>query len=160
MSLKHYHEKNNLYFITTIIENRRIIFKDEFACDLFVNLLTYYKFSCDYNIKAFVIMPDHVHLIIQPIGKYNISEIVKKIKGSFSRYYNKQNKTSGTVFQKGFYDSIIKTEEQLYKTIEYIHYNPVKKGIVAEMGDYLYSSYNFYYKDDDRFKLILIDNFE
>ena len=160
MTPKHYYEKDNYYFITTVTENRNLIFKDIISCDLLMNLITHYKFTCSYNIKAFIIMPDHLHLIIQPVGEENISDIMKKIKGSFSRYYNKLNKTTGTLFQKGFYDQLIKTEKQLHETINYIHYNPVKNGLVEEAKDYIYSSYNFYFQRDNRFQLIMMETFE
>ena len=160
MSPKHYYEEKNFYFITTVTENRVPIFEDILACKLFINLLIYYKFNCNYNVMAFVIMPDHVHLILQPTGNENISDIMKKIKGSFSRYYNKLNKRSGTVFQKGFYDTIIKDENHLNETIAYIHYNPVKNGIVFEAKDYPYSSYNYYHEEDDGYRLLLMETFE
>ncbi|SHI62227.1 REP element-mobilizing transposase RayT [Geosporobacter subterraneus DSM 17957] len=156
MSPKHYYEENNFYFITTVTENRVPIFKDYLACELLISLLTYHKFSCNYNLKAFVIMPDHVHLIIQPMGKDNISDIMKRIKGNFSRYYNRIHKRSGTVFQKGFYDTAIRDEKHCCETIDYIHYNPVKKGIVIEAKDYLYSSYKFYCENDEKFLLLLM----
>ncbi len=160
MSPKHYYEKNNLYFITTVIKDRRPIFKDELSCELILNIITYHRFRCNYNIKAFVIMPDHIHIIIQPKGKDDISDIMKKLKGSFSRYYNKINKTSGTIFQKGFYDNVIRTEKQLHETIDYIHYNPVKNGMVLEAKDYLYSSYRYYYENDDEYNLLMMETFE
>lgn len=159
MSLKHYYEENHYYFITTVTANRKPIFNDKLACELFLNLLTYYKFSCNYNIFAFVFMPDHVHVIIQPLGEDNISTIMKKVKGSFSRYYNRLKNTTGTVLQKGFYDNVIRSEKQYHEITDYIHYNPVQKGIVAEAQDYLYSSYKYYFENDDRFVLLLEDIF-
>lgn len=155
MTPKHYYEEKYYYFITTITEKRIAIFKDKLACELFLNILTYYKFSCNYNVFAFVIMPDHIHLVLQPTGKENISEIVKKLKGCFSRYYNKIYKTTGAIFQKGFYDVVIRNEAQLNETIEYIHYNPVKKGIVTEAKAYPYSSHNYFYEMDERYKFYL-----
>lgn len=160
MSPQHYYEENHYYFITTVTQNRKPLFNDKLACELFINLLTYHKFSSSYNIKAFVIMPDHVHFIIQPMGKYNISEIMKKIKGSFSRYYNQLNKSTGTVLQKGFYDTVIRSEKQLREIMDYIHHNPMQKGIVSEVQDYYYSSYSYYFDSDDRFGLVLRESFE
>ena len=159
MPPKHYYEENYYYFITTVTQDRKPIFNDKQACELFMNLITYYKLSSQYNIKAFVIMPDHIHLIMQPLGDSNISDIMKQIKGSFSRYYNQINKASGTVLQKGFYDNVIRSEKQYHEITDYIHYNPVQKGIVAEAQDYLYSSYKYYFENDDRFVLLLEDVF-
>ena len=105
-------------------------------------------------------MPDHIHFIIQHMGKDNISSIMKKIKGNFSRYYNRMKNTSGTVLQKGFYDSIIRDKRQLYETMEYIHKNPAKNQLVSNLNEYEYSSYNYYCKEDNKFALMLMDTFE
>lgn len=160
MSLKHYHEKGNYYFITTITKDRDPIFTSPINADLFITLLTYFKFKNNYNIIAFVIMPDHVHIVIQPLGEDTISDIMKNIKGSFSRYYNKLNNSSGTVFQKGYYDTVIRDDKQLHETMEYIHHNPVKKEIVSETKEYEYSSYGYYFHGDKRFELLLKETFE
>ncbi|MDR5659791.1 transposase [Serpentinicella sp. ANB-PHB4] len=160
MSLKHYYEENCYYFITTITENRESIFKDPIICDLLIHILTQYKLQCPFNLKAFVVMPDHIHLLLQPTGKENISEIMKKVKGSFSRYYNRLQKRTGSVFQKGFYDMAIRNDNQLLEVMEYIHHNPCKKGIDLVPEDYTYSSYNFYFNADRKFELLMMESFE
>ncbi|WP_350344092.1 transposase [Proteinivorax tanatarense] len=161
MPLKHYYQGHHYYFITTITKNRTPIFEDTIACELFLNILTYHKFNCNYNIIAFVIMPDHAHIVIQPTNEENnISLIMKKIKGSFSRCYNKKYHRHGAVFQQGFYDRIVKDEKELEKTIDYIHHNPVRSKLVSEADKYNYSSYNFYHNNYKRFSLILHNDFD
>lgn len=155
MSLKHYHEKGSYYFITTVTQDRNPIFAYQINAELLVNILTYFKFKNNYNISAFVIMPDHVHFIIQPLCEDTISDIMKNIKGNFSRFYNKLNSLSGTVFQKGYYDTVIKSDIQLNETIKYIHDNPIKKDLVSKPGEYQYSSYRYYYNEDSKFELLL-----
>ena len=157
MHLKHYDEKNNVYFITTVTKDREPVFNDELACQLFINLLTYYKIKYYINIKAFVIMPDHIHLIIQSLGEQSISDFMKMLKGNFTRYYNEIiNKNCHSKFQRGFYDKIIRNEIQLNEIFYYIHNNPVKRGLVCDPQNYHYSSYKFYYENDSRFKLLLM----
>lgn len=157
MPLKHYHQKNTPYFITTVTKNRVEIFNDKLACQLFTTYLIYYKFKCCYNIKAFVIMPDHIHLILQPLGEDNISDIMKKLKASFSITYNKLTKSQGAIWQKGFYEKAIRDAKALNEVTEYIHYNPVRKKLVIEPKRYKFSSYNYYYENDDEFKILMIE---
>lgn len=152
---KHPIEQNMLYFITSVTENRKQIFSNNLACELFLNILTYNKFYCDYNIYAFIIMPDHFHIIIQPTGEMNISEIMKKIKGNFSRFYNKIFNNQGKVLQKGYYDKIIRDEKHLIEIIEYIHNNPINKGIVENVDDYIYSSYHYYNNENRHYELLM-----
>lgn len=106
--------------------------------------LEYFKLLLDYKIYAYCIMPDHLHLIIHPIGKNNISYIMQMIKGSFSRKINKMNLSSGRIWQKRFYDTIIRNEGMLLDKMEYIHTNPLRKGLVLSPEQYEYSSYRFY----------------
>ncbi|MGG7164520.1 REP-associated tyrosine transposase [Clostridium ihumii] len=157
MKLQHYNELNNVYFITTITKNRKPIFNDKLACDLFINLITYYKLKYSCKIYAFVIMPNHIHFIIQISNNISISTFMKLLKGTFSRYYNELSKNNSTsIFQEGFYDNIIKNEFELSSVMNYIHNNPIKANIAYEYKDYFYSSYTFFYENDKTFNLLLI----
>jgi putative transposase len=83
---------------------------------------------------AYVIMPDHIHLLIKPV-KYGISKTMQLIKGRASRKINK-----GSFWQKGFFDFTILTDKKFQEKYNYIHYNPVKKDLVIRAEDYKYSS--------------------
>lgn len=84
-------------------------------------------------------MPDHLHMILVPLKK-NISEIMKSIKGYTARFINLDIKNKGSIWQEGFYDYILDTEEKLFTKIKYIEYNPVKAGLVSGSEMYPYSS--------------------
>jgi putative transposase len=83
---------------------------------------------------AYVIMPDHIHLLIRPIN-HGISKTMQLIKGRASRKINK-----GSFWQKGFFDFAILTEKKFREKFNHIHYNPVKRGLVERAEDYKYSS--------------------
>ncbi|MCX6011868.1 MAG: transposase, partial [Chloroflexi bacterium] len=106
-SIKRYYIDNAAYFITTVTQDRTELFKDEKYCKILLITIEYFKLVLDYRLYGFCIMPDHLHLIIHPCGKYNFSYIMKMIKGSFSNKLNKINDTSGKIWQKGFYDECI-----------------------------------------------------
>lgn len=88
------HREGSYYFITTVTQNRNPIFTSTINAELFTTLLIYFKLKSNYNVSAFVIMPDHVHIIIEPLGEDTISDIMKNIKGNFSIFYNKLNNSS------------------------------------------------------------------
>ncbi|KPU26426.1 hypothetical protein TR13x_10125 [Caloranaerobacter sp. TR13] len=157
--MKRYYEDNMCYFITTVTHNRKEIFNDKIACELFIVVVTYLKYIYDFNVYGFVIMPDHVHIIIHPCANKNISEIMKRIKGNFSRMYNKIYDNHGQIWQRKFYDNAIRNPNQIIKTIEYIHNNPIRSNLVNRVDEYVYSSYMYYYGEDKKFDL-LIDKFE
>lgn len=153
--LKRYYESQTPYFITSVTDGRKQIFTDRLACELLLNILTYHKFSCCYHVYAFVIMPDHLHIIVEPHSEMNISQIVKRIKGAFARFYNQIKDSEGAVWQNGFYDRGIRGRTELNEVITYIHNNPLRKGLVKEVGEYHYSSYLFYEINDRRFEILL-----
>ena len=91
-------------------------------------------------------MPDHLHLIIHPLGIYNFSYIMKMIKGSFTRKLNKSSGKTGHIWQKGFYDECIRDGLHLLNVLEYMHNNPIKAGLVRAPEEYPFSSYNHYFQ--------------
>lgn len=155
MSVQRYHEDNAAYFVTFVTEDRKKLFRDPLACKLLLNILTYNKFIFQYNVYAFVMMPDHCHLILQPAGDMTLSGVMQKIKGNFSRFYNQLHGTTGTVLQKGYFDEGIRNQKQLNETILYIHHNPVKNGLVRNIEDYYFSSYQYYEQGKRDFELLL-----
>lgn len=157
--MKRYYEDNMFYFITTVTHNRKEIFSSKIACELFIVVVTYLKHIYDFSVYGFVIMPDHVHIIIHPCGDKNISEIMKKIKGNFSRMYNKIYNSNGQIWQRSFFESVIRNPNEIIEIIKYIHNNPIRKNLVNRVDEYVYSSYMYYHGGEERYDL-LVDTFE
>lgn len=129
------------YFVTTVTFQRQLFFKDPKAAWFFIHTLGYHKFIYEYLLYAYVVMPDHIHAIVQPDGKYTISNIMHHVKGTFSRKYNEFTGHKGHVWQEGFYDQIIRGPGHIRKTINYTHQNPVRANIVSSVDEYPFSSY-------------------
>jgi len=98
-----------------------------------------------YKLFAYVIMPDHIHLLIQPEGDKKISKILNQIKGVSSRKINLILRQDH-IWQKGFYDFTIHRDKKFQEEFNYIHFNPVKWRIVDRAEDYLFSSARYYLK--------------
>ncbi|HZK75978.1 MAG TPA: hypothetical protein VFD13_03635 [Candidatus Kapabacteria bacterium] len=102
-----------------------------------------------------VIMPDHVHLIIQPLPSekfdttldypraiyYSLGEICKGIKGASARDINQLLGTTGSVFQDERFDRILRNEKEYLEKYRYILYNPVKAGLIEPYGKYRFYLY-------------------
>ena len=144
-NIRRHFETGFAYFVTTVVHEKRSIFADDKMCKILLVTLEYFKLILDYKIYAYCIMPDHLHLILQPVGKYDLSYIMQMVKGSFSRKFNKMNDLTGQIWQKRFYDEGIRNAGMLMQKMEYIHNNPVRKNLVAAPDEYLYSSYNWYF---------------
>jgi len=147
-NIKRYYIENAAYFLTTVTKDRIEIFKDIKYCKILLVTIEYLKLILDYRLYGFCIMPEHVHLIIHPFGKYNFSYIMMMLKGSFARKINKMNGDKGDIWQKTFYDECIMNSRQLINKLEYIHNNPVEARLVTSPEEYPYSSYNHYIKTD------------
>jgi putative transposase len=94
-----------------------------------------------YDLIFGVVMPDHVHLLLQPLEAgpriyYDLSTIMKGIKGTSSRRINELLGTTGTVWQEGYFDRIVRDEAELRGKLAYMMNNPVKARLVVDSLEY------------------------
>ncbi len=89
-------------------------------------------------------MPDHVHLLILPAPGDSISKIVQELKYASNRIINAKRKRRGSLWQKGFFDRFTRTPKEFVETLEYMHQNPVRKGLVAMPSAWRWSSASAY----------------
>lgn len=93
------------------------------------------------QIHAFVLMTNHVHLLLTP-GKKESAGILMKLLGQrYAQYINRKYKRSGTLWEGRFRSCIIQKEEYLFACQQYIEMNPVRAGIVNRPDAYRWSSY-------------------
>ena len=147
-NIKRYYIDNAAYFLTTVTKDRIEIFKDPKYCKILLVIIEYFKLILDYRLYGYCIMPEHLHLLIHPFGKYNFSYIMQMIKGSFASKINKINNSTGKIWQKAFYDECILDSVQLINKLEYMHNNPVRANLVTSPEEHACSSYNHYIKTD------------
>jgi len=91
--------------------------------DILKDILFEYD-NVDYKLISFAIMPNHIHLLIQPYSK--LSKIMQKIKGKSAKILNESLNIKGKFWAREYYDKIIRDEKQFFLTIEYILNNPIK----------------------------------
>jgi len=93
------------------------------------------------RVYAYVLMPEHVHLLINEPPVILLAQFLKAFKQTTSRKLRGQREK---FWQERYYDSNVRGEEARSEVIRYIHRNPVKRGLVASPGDYPWSSFNHY----------------
>ena len=76
-----------------------------------------------------VIMPTHVHLLMEPLGGHDLSRILQGIKGASAREINKLTGVTGTLWLDESYDHIVRSEKQYWRFVRYITENPTKDGL-------------------------------
>jgi putative transposase len=136
---EHATSNGQTYFVTSSTFQKRSIFQAAKWCELFVKNLYEYR-SRYFNLHDFVLMRDHLHLIITPTG--SLERAVQTIKGGFSYKAKKEFATNLEIWQIGFDDHRIRNEEDYRIHRLYILNNPVKKGYCSRPEDYAWGSAN------------------
>jgi putative transposase len=91
-------------------------------------------------LHAFVLMPDHVHLLLTPAQDITIERAVQLIKGGYSHALGSIRGRSAEVWQRGFTDHRIRDQNDFARHRSYIHQNPVVGHLVAASSEYRYCS--------------------
>ena len=137
------------YFVTFITWERRRLFVVEPYVRLFLKTLYGYRREARFELHAFVVMPEHVHLLLTPADDVTIERAIQLIKGGFSRVFGLELR-GGEVWQRGFTDHRIRDGEDFERHREYIQQNPVKRRLVEYARDYRYCSAYPGFKLDER----------
>lgn len=145
--------QNSYLHLIIVSYNRKNIFIDniELLRHAFKNAKQFFNFE----IIAICVLSDHIHVILNPKNIEEYSKIITSIKYYFSKNYNVGvetptygyvNKGEKGIFQRRFFEHTITSEEELNNQINYIHYNPVKHGLVNKVKDWPYSSFHKFVK--------------
>jgi REP element-mobilizing transposase RayT len=79
--------------------------------------------------SCFAVMPNHIHLVVKPLGAFELEQLLDSIKGFVSRKVNANLGRKGPLWEEESYDRIIRDEEHLFRVIQYIGRNPAKAGL-------------------------------
>jgi len=96
-----------------------------------------------YRLSAWVIMPNHVHLLCTPLAGYLLADIMHSIKSFTSTEANKILNQKGRFWQKEYFDRYIRNGRQFARTVLYIENNPVRANLCDKAEDWAFSSAAF-----------------
>ncbi len=142
------------YFFTVVTDGRRPIFKDATAVAMFDAGLKRIKDRHPFDVDAYVILPDHMHMLwTLPDGDANYSTRWRLIKEAFTKAYtrlasplpqnpSRRSKGEQAVWQRRFWEHVIRNDDDFTAHVEYIHYNPVRHELVAAARDWPHSSFS------------------
>jgi putative transposase len=122
--------------------NREAVFaSDDDYLYYLANLLEWKEnFGC--KVYAYCLMPNHVHLIVDPgPDERSVSLLMKRVAGRQTRYRNKREQRTGTLWEGRFKSSPISTNDYLMACCRYVELNPVRAGMVTGPDGYRWSSY-------------------
>lgn len=102
--------------------------------DIIVKSLLYMETNNYISIHSYVIMPNHIHLLLEPLGEWTIQKIMRSLKMHTSKEINNVLQRTGTLWRKEYFDRIIRSERHYLAVLDYIRDNPRK----CRIGTYTY----------------------
>jgi putative transposase len=128
------------YFLTFSTWHHRRLFVVESYTRLFLKSLYHYRREGRYTLHAFVLMPDHVHLLLTPAQDVTIERAVQLIKGAYSHALGTLIGRNSEVWQRGFTDHRIRDAQDFVHHRNYVHQNPVVARLALNRSEYRYGS--------------------
>jgi Transposase and inactivated derivatives len=117
------------YHVTARVNNREFLMKEENAKSLFLKILKKAQTKFSFRLDNFVVMENHVHLIIKPEGAEKLSRIMQWILSVFAMTYNRRFGRTGHFWGTRFFSRIINSLRQYLIISHYIDDNPVRSGL-------------------------------
>ena len=162
--LKRCYGQGDLHFVTFGCYQRRPLLGTARARDCFVKMLEEVRGRHGFALIGYVVMPEHVHLLMSESAKKNPSRIVQVLKQKVARALlrRRRRKDDGQrelpfgdrepgethFWQRRFYDFNVWSEKKLKEKLEYMHANPVRRGLVQDPNDWPRSSWANYMRKD------------
>ena len=128
------------YFLTFSTWRWRRLFVVDAYARLFLKTLFHYRREGRYALHVFVLMPDHVHLILTPAQDVTIERAVQLIKGGYSHALGTLIGRNSEIWQRGFTDHRIRDAQDFVHHRNYVHQNPVVASLVFNSSEYRYCS--------------------
>ena len=132
-----------LYFVTLCARQRREIFNSERVHNAF---LDYCRSAHDHNIAVgrYVLMPDHIHFFVQGNPNFDLGVWVRGLKRvvaaavSGGRRLVNSASSQGSIWQRGFFDHVIRNTESYAQKWDYVRENPVRAGLVKKNEEWIF----------------------
>lgn len=124
--------------------NKQVIFQSDADRRHFITILGECKEISGFKLHAFCLMPNHIHLLMEPAGDEPLEIIFKRIGSRYAVWYNRKYQRVGHLFQDRFRSENVETDQYYMTVLRYILQNPMKAGMENKPGTYRWSSYLAY----------------
>ena len=139
---------NGLYHVMLRGNERKNIFFCDDDKHVFIETIYRMKQKQRFNLHAYCLMDNHVHFMISEDTE-DISKVIKRIAISYAYYVNKKYNRVGHLFQDRFKSEVVSDNAYIVALARYIHNNPRKAGMITELKNYKWSSYNGYFSEQN-----------
>lgn len=121
--------------------NRDVCFSAEVDRQVYLSMLGECAKKADCNVHAYVLMTNHVHLLLSASEATSASQLMKALSQRYVQYFNRRYKRSGTLWEGRYRSCLVENESYFLTCQRYIELNPVRAAIVSHPGAYSWSSY-------------------
>ena len=136
------------YFVTTKASQSISIFQVTEVAEILVTKLLEYQNKRNYLLHEFVLMPDHLHVLLTPTESTSLEKALQLIKGGSSYEIHKVRANNSQIWQSGFHESRVVDFHDYKNKRDYIYFNPVVAKLVDRPQDWPYSSASGKYELD------------
>ncbi|MBI5267778.1 MAG: transposase [candidate division Zixibacteria bacterium] len=147
--LRHYDQTNLARFVTFSTYRRVTALNDDWLKQIVIDELKALRVRYSIRIHGYVLMPEHVHLVLWPPSGEELGRRIGEMKSRSARAFFAGRPIGGDketriLWQRRCYDHNCRTIKDAIVKINYCHNNPVARGLVTEAGDWSWSSFNWY----------------
>src|SRR4029077_163441 len=128
------------YFVTTKTWQNHAIFQVPENSQILIRCMIHYRDKGAYLLHEFVVMPDHIHLLLTPTDQTSLEKAMQLIKGGSSHEIHQQRGNKMQIWQPGFHEESVRDDNDYSRKTEYIRMNPVHAHFVERPEDWSYSS--------------------
>lgn len=139
-----FQESGQSHFVTFSCYRRQAHFVVDESFDLFLTCLEDTRRRFQLYVYGYVVMPEHVHLLLSEPQQSTLAEAIHFLKLSSSKRAQKFRPGAGTFWQKRYYDRNVRSASEFAVKLRYLHRNPVERGLVAKPEEWKWSSYRHY----------------
>ena len=116
------------------------LFQRDQVAELMVATFFKYRDAGEFKLHEYVVMPNHIHVLVSISDPRSLSRVVQLIKGGFSHSLRQNGIVFRAVWEQRYYDRRVRSENEFAEVSRYIRQNPVRKGLVERAEDYPHSS--------------------
>lgn len=132
---------DRIFFVTVNLRRRSKVFAPA-EYPLIAEVLDEARRRLGFLLCGYVLMPDHWHALIWTGYPLTVSQVIHDVKKVSARRLQRRRGADGPFWQHQFWDRFVRHEKEFCDRLQYMHLNPVRKGLVAEPGGWRWSSYN------------------
>jgi putative transposase len=128
------------YFITICAHMQQNLFQRDEVAEIMVATFLKYRDAEEFELHEYVVMPNHIHILLSLSDQQRLSRVIQLIKGGFSHSVREHGIVFRAVWEQRYYDRQVRDANEYAEFSQYIRQNPVRKHLVANAEDYPYSS--------------------